>query len=235
MDAGKRNQKYWSRYEAGSTPGIDEVPDKAFLAGLPESASVLDVGTGTGKLAELLAGLGFKVSAIDINEHEISANAERKSSVGYSVQDITQATMFPDASFDLLAFRYVLTNIHKDQWRSFSAEVDRITKPGGFVWLAEPKVNAEHKARYKLASELINDEHALYVFKDKSLASHITSKVELDDVIASDGVARIVRHYAEDELLALFPNFEKVSGRHVRLTSPSGYPLDTAILTLRKV
>lgn len=203
--------------------------------GLPEDASVLDVGTGTGRLAELPAGLGFKVSAIDINEREISANAERKSGVGYRVQDITGATTFPDASFDLLAFRYVLTNIHKDQWQSFSAEVDRITKSGGFVWLAEPQVNVEHKARYKLASELLDDEHALYVFKDRALASQVTDRSELNKVIVSDGIARIVRHYTEDELLRLFPHFEKISEKHVRLTSPSGYPLDTAILTLRKL
>lgn len=235
MDLGKRNQEYWNQYEAGSTPGIDEVPDKELLMGLPEDASVLDIGTGTGKLAELLTSLSFRVSAIDINEHEIDANTKRGSDVDYSVQDITGTTAFPDASFDLLALRYVLTNIHKDQWQAFSTEVDRITKPGGIVWLAEPQVNAEHEARYKLASEILDDEHALYVFKDRSLAPQVQNKAELDKVIASDGIARIVRHYTKDELIALFPNFEKTNEKHVRLTSPSGYPLDTAVLTLRKL
>ena len=234
MDLGKRNREYWSRYEAGTTPGIDVAPTPDLLESLPDGARVLDVGTGTGSLAESLASLGFSTSGIDINKNEITANTDRGSKVEYSTQDIAGTTGFHDAYFDLVLFRYTLTSIHKDQWKALIQEVDRITKPGGFVWLAEPYVNQAYTERYSLASHSLSDNHALYVFKNRDLAAQIKDAAALKEAIEHDEVARIVRHYDKNELLSLFPRFKKIDARHVNDTSPSGYPLDTIIMTLQK-
>jgi ubiquinone/menaquinone biosynthesis C-methylase UbiE len=234
MNLGELNRKYWSQYEAGSTPGVNEkVPDLGLLGSLPTNAHTLDVGTGTGRIADYLADMGFDSYGIDINEKEINENSKR-GSAQYSSQDIAGTTTFSDAFFSLVVFRYTLTNIHKDQWSDLSKEVNRITMPGGFLWLAEPQVNQAYADRYTLGNLSLGDEHAFYVFKDKSLAEKIKEKAALDETIAKGGVARIVRHYDKGELLGLFPNFEEIAQEYVNDTSPSGYPLDTIILTLQK-
>lgn len=234
MNLGERNREYWQKYEAGTTPGMNETPPDELLRSLPIGAHILDVGTGTGRLAESLAAQGFSVDAIDINEHEIAANTQRTSSVRYSVQDVTTTTGFPAEYFDLILFRYTLTNIHKDQWHALSNELQRITKPDSYVWLAEPGVNDAYAARYELGSQSLGDRHALYVFKDKTLAAKVQDTTALQKAVAQDQIARIVRHYDERELTDLFPAFAKIDGKHVNDTSPSGYPLETIVMTLQK-
>ena len=234
MDLGKLNKLYWSQYAQGTTPGIDEMPSVDLLEGLTPHANVLDVGTGTGKLAEYLAALEFSVYGIDINDNEIAANKTRGSEVVYSHQDIAEQTDFSDSFFDLVIFRYTLTNIHKAQWAALTAEIGRITKLGGYVWLAEPHINEAYDERYKLGKQKLEDEHALYVFKDKDKAAQIKDAASLEAAIAADEVSRIVRHYDEAELADLFPEFKPVDTKHVSHTSPSGYPLDTVIMTFRK-
>jgi ubiquinone/menaquinone biosynthesis C-methylase UbiE len=234
MDLGKRNQQYWNRYEAGTTPGVGEVPPRSLLEALPPEAVILDAGTGTGKLADSLASLSFAAYGIDINENEIAANSKRATGAEYSVQDIASHTTFPNNLFDLVIFRYTLTNIHRDQWPALSQEVRRIVKPGGCIWLAEPHVNNAYAERYQLGSQSLGDKHALYVFKDKDQARRVTDRVALQHAQDNDEIARIVRHYDEVELQALFPGFRKVSVEHVEDTSPSGYPLDTVVMTLQK-
>ncbi|HEX7633227.1 MAG TPA: class I SAM-dependent methyltransferase [Candidatus Saccharimonadales bacterium] len=234
MNLGERNRQYWSEYEAGTTPGVGNIPSATLLERLPQGARVLDVGTGTGELAEALSKLGLSVAGIDINDHEITANSARETSVTYSTQDITERTNFEDASFDLVLFRYTLTSIHKDQWPALRTEAERITKPGSYVWLAEPGVNDAYASRYALGSSVLGDEHALYVFNDKDLAAKITDTHALEAVIANNQIARIVRHYTEAELMDLFPSFTKISLEHNSDTSPSGYPLDTITMVLQK-
>lgn len=235
MNLGEQNLRYWSNYQAGTTPGLHEVPAAELLELLPEHAKVLDVGTGTGTLAQALSEIGLDTYAIDINQNEIKALQAQESSVHYSVQDITQPTTFTDDYFDLVLFRYTLTNVHKDQWSGLKKEITRIVKPGGYVWLAEPLVNEAYSARYELGKESLHDLHALYVFKDKTLAARVTTADELTKAIAQDQIARIVRHYSEEELRALFPGFTQVNSAHVNDVSPSGYPLDTVVMTLQKL
>lgn len=234
MDLGRLNKEYWSKYNAGSTPGVEEIPALSFLERFSEGSNVLDIGTGTGTLAEYLAGLGFTVYGIDINDNEIASNTSRETNVAYSLQDITEGTNFRDSFFDLVIFRYTLTSVHKPQWHALAREIGRITKLGGYVWLAEPHVSNAYSKRYELGRQQLGDEHALYVFKDKELASHIEDTAALNKALADNQVSRIVRHYDEVELKNLFPQFEALDTKHVNHTSPSGYPLDTVVITLKK-
>jgi len=235
MDLGNQNIGYWKKYRSGTTPGVSAMPPPELLMKLPEKATILDVGTGTGTLADSLTKHGFKIFGIDINLKEINANKARGTKVTYSTQNIATKTSFADGFFDLVIFRYTLTNIHKDQWQKMSDEVDRITKSGSYVWIAEPHVNSSYKQRYALGRERLGDDQAFYVFKDKTMASRVTNRQTLERAIGDDEVARIVRHYTVSELESLFPKFRKVSSSHINDMSPSGFPLDTVVMALRKI
>ncbi|HEX3731578.1 MAG TPA: class I SAM-dependent methyltransferase [Mycobacteriales bacterium] len=74
---------------------------------------VLDAGCGSGIIAQLLAGKGAKVNAVDASKRMIEI-AQTETPAGL---DITYATgnvaqlSFPDATFDLIVCNYVLENV----------------------------------------------------------------------------------------------------------------------------
>lgn len=65
--------------------------------------SVLDVGCGTGVLAQQLAQAGYQVTAIDVNEQAISAAQKRLFTAELHVADLQ--TFSPDQHFDVLVLQ----------------------------------------------------------------------------------------------------------------------------------
>ncbi len=234
MHLSQLNKHYWQNSPAGETTSIDVKPTRAVLARFPPQARVLDVGTGDGRLAEWLSRQGFDVVGIDINTHEIEATRHRETSVDYQVQDIAVGTVFQDSFFDLLCFRFTLCNIHRDEWDALAREVDRLTAARGYVWLVEPLVSPSYTERYRLAREVSDDEHALFVFKDKDAARTISTKGQLRDAIEQGAVSRISRHFTVSEIKTIFSSFDLVSRKKVKLISPSGFTIDTFVALFQK-
>ena len=140
------------------------------------------MGTGDGVLAEELADKGFLIYGTDIAVNIVNENKKRKSKAEFSVQDITTRTDFPDNFFDLVIFKFVLTNIHKKSWEGLDNEVFRILKPQGKVWLLEPLVSESYRKRYELAANFIKDKNCAYVFSDKkSWLKKLTLKMNLSE------------------------------------------------------
>lgn len=102
----------------------------AWLAG-EEPATVLELGAGTGKLTEVLAGLGHDVHATDPDEAMLARLRERLPDVLTSVAP-AEAIPAPDAAFDVVvvaqAFHWF------DQERALP-EIARVLKPGGRIAL----------------------------------------------------------------------------------------------------
>jgi ubiquinone/menaquinone biosynthesis C-methylase UbiE len=167
----ERNRNYWQNYKPGEIPSFPALPPKELLNEVV--GPVLDVGTGDGKLAEELSANGLSVFAIDIARNIIEENIKRETGVRYSTQDIADKTTFADNYFGLLLFKFVLTNIHKESWRSMSKELDRILRLGGKIWILEPLVSDSYESRYRLASHFLSDSHCIYVFNDKNLAEQV--------------------------------------------------------------
>jgi ubiquinone/menaquinone biosynthesis C-methylase UbiE len=94
---------------------------------------VLDLGTGSGFLAALLAARGASVAAVDVSDESLALCRERARVSGLSERITThnmpgEALGFPDNSFDSVVGIYLLH--HLDLARGV-AEIHRVLRPGG--------------------------------------------------------------------------------------------------------
>ena len=102
--------------------------------GLPSGSSVLDVGGGTGVLAQhLVAASGYSVTVLDHDPLAVET-ASSRSGVSAALGDAA-AMPFPDASFDAALFIDAFHHV-ADQ-RSAVRETARVLRPGGLVLVAE--------------------------------------------------------------------------------------------------
>lgn len=102
---------------------------------LPEgNLQVLDVGTGAGFLAILLAQLGHKVTGVDMSGEMLHQAKQNALAAGCPVEfrkENAQALSFPDSSFDVLVTRN-LTWTLPDVMEAYR-EWQRVLKPGGLL------------------------------------------------------------------------------------------------------
>lgn len=98
---------------------------------LLEPGEVLDVGAGTGVLAELLAPRARRYVCVDADPRAISVARERLQ--GHANVEVLQADMhtldFPDSRFDLVLLMHTLT--YSDEPAGALAEAARVLRPGG--------------------------------------------------------------------------------------------------------
>ena len=90
---------------------------------------ILDVGTGTGRAALLLARGGAKVTAVDASEQMLAVARRRAEEQGVSVTFMTgdaHKLDFKDRSFDVSVSLRVL--MHTPEWRQCLAELCRVTE-----------------------------------------------------------------------------------------------------------
>lgn len=97
-----------------------------------ERLEILDVGTGTGVIALLLAELGHRVTGVDIAEqmvHQAREKAEKqKLAVDFRVSD-AEALPFENSSYDVVINRHVVWSL-PDPAKAM-AEWKRVLRPGG--------------------------------------------------------------------------------------------------------
>lgn len=124
-------QRFWCRNE---TPFV-----AAALASFP-TGTALDVGTGTGRYAGVLRGLGHEVHGIDLSEAMLErASAYLGGSKGLAVADLRSAP-FPTSSFDLLTCCRVLS--HVEDVDAALVEFRRLLRPRGRVVITD--VDSRH-------------------------------------------------------------------------------------------
>ncbi|MDR0524045.1 MAG: ubiquinone/menaquinone biosynthesis methyltransferase [Candidatus Methanoplasma sp.] len=110
------------------------------LAGDVRSKRCLDVGTGTGEIALMLAGEGGEVTGVDITPRMLEAAREKAAARGPPAGvrfELGDALDLPygDGSFDVVTSGYMLRNV-TDIQRSID-EMHRVLAPGGRVVVAE--------------------------------------------------------------------------------------------------
>jgi ubiquinone/menaquinone biosynthesis C-methylase UbiE len=99
----------------------------ANFIGRIQQRDVLDVGTGTGRAALLLARGGATVTAVDASEAMLEVARARAAAEGVNVRfqvGDAHALDFPDKSFDAVVCLRVL--MHTPRWRACVAELCRV-------------------------------------------------------------------------------------------------------------
>ncbi|WBB67778.1 class I SAM-dependent methyltransferase [Micromonospora sp. WMMD812] len=144
MTAQDRINAYWT----GRAPSYDEyvqrperfAADQQAWSAIWERAlppgplDVLDVGTGTGQAAMVLAGLGHRVTGIDLSEGMLE-QARRHAAALDNGPVIRHgdavSPAFPAASFDAVTSRYVMWTLREPEIAA--ANWVRLLRPGGTV------------------------------------------------------------------------------------------------------
>lgn len=97
-----------------------------------ERLEILDVGTGTGIIALLLAELGHRVTGVDIAEQMVYQAREKAKNLNltadFRVGDAEELP-FEDSSFEVIINRHVVWSLPKPE--KAMAEWKRVLRPGG--------------------------------------------------------------------------------------------------------
>lgn len=115
---------------------------------------VLDVGCGTGRLAEAMHAEGIReVWGIDPSPYVLQ-RAQRRTPSLRTVQGLIEDTDFPDACFEAAAAFFVLHELPKEVANRALDELARIVRPGGMLCITEP---AEEHIKPKSLWGLVRD------------------------------------------------------------------------------
>jgi len=124
------------------------------LLGHRKDLRILDIGTGTGFLALLLARRGYDVTAVDWSTTMMQKAKEKADAdqipIHFEIQDVEDLT-FPDASFSAVVSRHVLWTL-TDPLKA-SKEWFRLLKPGGMVITDIPHLGS-HSGKHHYGDEL---------------------------------------------------------------------------------
>ncbi|HQT94886.1 MAG TPA: class I SAM-dependent methyltransferase [Thermoanaerobaculaceae bacterium] len=93
---------------------------------LPPGLSALDLGTGTGSLAKILAERGHTVTGIDVAERLLRRAARRVPGARFRRMDLADLAGIPDGAFDLVSVAYVLHGLSPELRRLTLGHAARI-------------------------------------------------------------------------------------------------------------
>ena len=156
----------------------------------PEETKILDIGTGPGFFAIILAEAGYQVTAVDYTEEMLK---EARHTAGELADRIQRREMdaqnleFPDGTFDVVISRNLTWNLeHPEQ---AYREWHRVLRPGGILlnfdanWYGylydEEKREAYEQDRKNVESQSLEDH---YLCTDIDAMERIARKVPLSHI-----------------------------------------------------
>ncbi len=111
-----------------------------YAAPLSRPASILDVGSGTGRWAMEMAAYfpDANVIGVDLVNQEVAASLghgldQRPDNYVFVQGNVLNGLPFADNSFDFVHMRLLLFAIPPDKWPLVARELVRVTRPGGWV------------------------------------------------------------------------------------------------------
>jgi ubiquinone/menaquinone biosynthesis C-methylase UbiE len=145
-------------YDAIDNDAVNEEFARRAAALAPPRGTVLDLGTGPGRIAVLLAARapGLRVVAIDLAEHMLAIARAHVAAAGLAdrvqiVRADAKATGFPDGSFDMVISNSTVHHIPDPE--QLFREVARVARPGAALFvkdLVRPRDLGEWRALVEL-------------------------------------------------------------------------------------
>lgn len=117
-----------------------------FIAPVQHPTAILDVGAGSGRWAMEIASLFLSARVIGtdlvppaVDEAAILGHGLDYRPLNYAFVpgNVLEGLPLPDASFDFVHQRLLITAVPKTRWPHVIWELVRVTRPGGWVELAE--------------------------------------------------------------------------------------------------
>jgi len=124
------------------------------LLGPDKNLRILDIGTGTGFLAMLLAEMGYGVVGVDWAENKLRLAKEKaanaKIPVNFELQD-AETLSFPDGSFDAVVSRHVIWTLANPD--AAARDWVRVVRNGGLIVADVPPKNS-HSGSHHFGAEV---------------------------------------------------------------------------------
>jgi SAM-dependent methyltransferase len=112
----------------------------AYLDALPQGASILELGTGSGRDAQHMLGRGFDVTPSD-GSPELASEAERR--LARPVRILRFEEINDIAAFDAVYASASLLHAERAQLPAILTAIHRAIKPGGLFWASYKSGNGE--------------------------------------------------------------------------------------------
>lgn len=151
--------------------GQEEAVETALMeAAAPDVGRLLDIGTGTGRVLELLAPAAANATGVDRSPEMLRLARGKLAAAGSQSADLKQADMgrlpFEDASFDTVTMQHVLH--FADEPATILQEAARVLAPGGKLLVADYAAHSHEELRTRY-------HHARLGFEEDGLLSMLSS------------------------------------------------------------
>lgn len=166
--------------------------------GLDDGARVLDVGCGTGRLAQWIAerlGPRGNVVGIDPLEHRIDIARSHASSARFEVGQAEDLGAFEDASFDAVCVSSVLHWV-TDKAKAL-AEIRRVLRPGGCVAVSTPPQELSHVGTVGLVLKPLLQRPPYADHVDRSIGRRGCTSTELVSLVLESRLELVELHITQ--------------------------------------
>lgn len=202
MDYSYQKKYFETAYATGSDVWTEaRIGDnyEKLLTELPAHATILDLGSGRGRLPFMLAREGFKVIGLDYVKQLVDKNNEevKNHKLGANLRFVEGDIFdipFADTSFDAVLDLGLMQHMHPEDWSECRAEIVRVLRPGGHYFIVALSKDTPTFLNWLPKNAAFGD------FEKEGVFYHFFTKEELhtlfenDFEIVSEQVETVTQH-----------------------------------------
>lgn len=181
-DAWEREYRNPQLVKLGENPRTDLKEYIKFLRKIegvyPENLTILDLGSGTGKHSNYLAGMGNAVTGLEISPTAIKLAQSRAKEMGvaikYQMKNIGELYPFRDEYFHLAIDVMSSNSLNQKEREIYLKEVHRVLQRGGHFFVRALRKDGDKNAK-KLLQQSPGPEYDTYLIKDMNLIERVFS------------------------------------------------------------